>query len=98
MNNHYDRQVEKIENGNYIVIGFIFKESPYTISSEYTADGKDIVIENKYAKDTSESTIIVMEYNQDGKIVKAAGFDGGSYRSVGLKLLENEDIVISMEK
>lgn len=98
MNNHYDRQVEKIENGNYIVIGFIFKESPYTISSEYTADGKDIVIENKYAKDTSESTIIVMEYNQDGKIVKAAGFDGGSYLSVGLKLLENEDIVISMEK
>ena len=98
MNNMYNRQVEKIENGNYIVIGFIFKESPYTISSEYTADGKDIVIENKYAKDTHESTIIVMEYNQDGKIVKAVGFDGGSYYSVGLKLLENEDIVISMNK
>ena len=95
MNNTYMRQVEKKENGNYIVVSFLFKSSPYTISGEYTADGKDIVIENKYAEDTSESTIFVLECNQDGKIVRAVGFDGGSSTIHGIKLLDNDDIIIS---
>ena len=90
----YNKQVEKKENGNYIVASQCSESLPYTISGEYTADGKDIVIENKYAKDTSKRAIFVLEYNKDGKIVKAIGFNGASAYVYGVKLLDNDDIII----
>lgn len=87
-------QLEKKDNGNYIAVGFMNQNTPYVISGEYTANGEDILIDNNYNKLYTETTIIVLEYNQDGKILKAKGFDGGNSVIYGIKLLENEDIIV----